>query len=927
MKKIALLCATTAFVMPGVAFAQSTGTTDFENSNNAIVVTGTRNASVGGIVAPDTSKTREQLNAEFIQRQTPGQSINEVINQLPGVSFTNNDPFGSAGGSLIIRGFDNSRIAETFDGMPLNDTGNYAIFSNQMLDSELINQVNVSLGSSDVDTPSASASGSTVAYQTRLPFEHFGMRLQGSYGWFDGGDYFRTFGVIDTGEFGPIGTRAFFSASMATNDNVYGHRGIIYKQQYNGRLYQPIGNNGDFISLAVHYNQNRNNFFGSNPLRQDLVACQPTGNQTAAQALTCSAPRVVGSTANNRFPLNADERDYTIARCQTNQVARPGIADAANNCGSDFEERLNPSDTGNVRMQSRFTLADGLVLTVDPSFQWVKANGGGTVVAQEGLRDVNPAGGTATANQCVAAVPPANTSCQIGYLAGTPFFGRDLNGDGDRLDTVRVLAPSTTQTHRWGLSASLRYDIDSHNTVRVAYSYDRGHHRQTGETGFLQGNGEPFDAFPNLNPIAAASGDILQKRDRVSIALLNQLSAEYRGEFLDGHLTVNLGVRSPWFSRNLTNHCATSSAGGFVECFGTNAAGLASYLATNTVNIGNNTLVAPQGPQNRTFHYHKILPNVGAILDIAPHTSIFANYSRGIQVPSTDFLYNNFFFPAATARANPAPETTDNFDVGLRYRSSSIQAQISAWYTIFQNRLVSAFDPELDVSVFRNLGRVDKYGIDGSLSWQVIPQLQVYVYGSYLWSNIKENVLAGECGANAAGALIVSASCPVGTPVGTAILAQTQGRRESGAPVYTFGARLQAQLGPLELGIQAKRTGPRYVDDVNLPLRLCTNATGGNAYVNVVDCPGATAGPPTTANSYQVYGAKLPAYTTVDIGARLPLGFLGLNDDTYFQVNVTNVFDKFYVGNPASQLLNTSVPFVQIGAPRAFIATLNVAFR
>ena len=84
---------------------------------------------------------------------------------------------------------------------------------------------------------------------------------------------------------------------------------------------------------------------------------------------------------------------------------------------------------------------------------------------------------------------------------------------------------------------------------------------------------------------------------------------------------------------------------------------------------------------------------------------------------------------------------------------------------------------------------------------------------------------------------------------------------------------------------------------------------------------------PTTANLFQVYGAKLPAYTTVDIGARLPLGFAGLNDDTYFQFNVTNVFDEFYVGNVTSQLLNTSVPFAQIGAPRAFIATLNVAFR
>ena len=879
MKKIALLCATTAFVMPGVAFAQSTGTTDFENNNTAIVVTGTRNASVGGVVLPDTSKTREQLNAEFIQRQVPGQSINEVINQLPGVSFTNNDPFGSSGGSLIIRGFDNSRIAETFDGMPLNDTGNYAIFSNQMLDSELINQVNVSLGSTDVDSPTAAASGSTVAYQTRRPFDHFGLRLEGSYGWFDGGDYQRIFGVLDTGQFGPWGTSAFFSASMATNDFVYGHRGVIYKQQYNARLYQPIGTNGDFISLAIHYNQNRNNFGGSAPLRVDLD-----------QSPTNPAPRVAGTDASNRFPITRDERDFTIPRCTTNQVARPGLADVANTCGSVFEERYNPSNTGNVRAQSRFTLADGLVLTIDPSFQWVKANGGGTVVGQEGLRDVNPAGGTASPNACVGAVAPANSSCQIGYLGGIPYYGRDLNGDGDRLDTIRVLAPSQTATHRWGLTASLRYDISATQTVRVAYSLDRGHHRQTGETGFLQVNGEPFDTFPINDPIVAGNGDVLEKRDRLSIALLQQIAAEYRGEFMDGRLTVNLGVRAPFFSRDLDQRCLTSSASGFVECFGANTAGLAAYQQFNpTVTVGG--VAQPvQGPQQRHFSYNAVLPNVGAIFDIAPHTSIFANYSRGIQVPSTDNLYNNFFFPPSDPNATPKSETTDNFDVGVRYRSRSIQAQASFWYTIFQNRLASAFDPELQLTIFRNLGRVDKYGLDGSITWQAIPQLQVYVYGSYLWSNIQDNVqLTGTSGVDCSAANPNPAQC-----------ALTAGRRESGAPVYTFGGRLQAQLGPLELGIQAKRTGPRYVDDQNLPLIVAGR---------------------------QVYAARTPAYTTVDIGARLPLGFVGLNDDTYFQFNVTNVFDKLYVGNFGGQLGNTTVPFVQIGAPRAFIATLNVAFR
>lgn len=913
MKKIALLCATTAFVLPAAAFAQSTGTAEFENSAATITVTGTRNASVGGVVAPDTSKTRAELTSDFIQHQTPGQSINDVINQLPGVSFTNNDPFGNAGGTLYIRGFDNSRISETFDGIPINDTGNYALFSQQLLDSEIIDRVAVSLGSTDVDSPTASATGSTINFRTRLPFETFGARLEGSYGWFDGGNYMRVFGVLDTGEFGPWGTRAFAAASMATNDGVYAHRGTIYKQQYNARIYQPIGNNGDFISLAIHYNQNRNNQASSVPLRTDLT-----------QSVTNLSPRLVGSDlSTNRFPRTRAERDFTVARCliQQNrvfetpaQVTATGYVDpdGANTCGSAFEERINPTNTGNVRMQSRFTLTDGLVLTVDPSFQWTKANGGGTVVAQEGFRDVNPTSGTATAQQCVQSPTTAGRSCQIGYLGGTPYFGRDLNGDGDTLDTVRVLAPSQTGTHRWGLNASLRYEINDNHVIRVAYAFDRGRHRQTGETGFLQPNGEAFDVFPINDPIIAGNGDALEKRDRLSIALLHQISGEYRGEFFDGRLTVNAGVRAPFFTRDLTNYCATSSASGFVECFGSNSAGLTSYLASNTVNVGGGVLVTPQGPQHRVLHYHEVLPNVGFIYDLMPRLSVYASYSRGLQVPSTDFLYNSFFYPVGTPQAQPKPETTDNFDIGLRYRTGTLQFQLAGWYTVFQNRLATAFDPDLDANVFRNLGAVDRYGIDADVDYRPLPELTLHLFGSYLWSSIRDNVLAGECSAT------VTPACPAGS-VGTPIFANTRHRRESGAPVYTFGGRLQGQFGPLEFGVQAKRTGPRYTNDENLPLQLCSVS-----FQNVRFCPNQANG---SSNVINAYGAKAPAFTTVDLDARLRLGFLGLNDDTYLQVNVTNLFDQLYVPNFGGALLNTTVPSVAIGAPRAVSVTLNVAYR
>src|SRR5438270_5099594 len=253
-------------MLPSAVYAQSTGTVEFEKQ--AIVVTGTRARSVGGIQTPDTPKAKVVLTQEIISRSNPGQSILDTINLVPGVSFQNNDAYGSSGGTLNIRGFDSSRISLTFDGIQLNDSGNYAIFSNQQLDPELIEQVNVNLGSTDVDSPTASATGGTVNYRTITPSEKMGGRIVGSLGeW----DFRRIFALFNTGAIGPFGTRIFVAASKADNRVPFNNYGKIDKQQYNARIWQPIGSNGDFVSVAGNYNQNRNNFFGSLPLRNDTT--------------------------------------------------------------------------------------------------------------------------------------------------------------------------------------------------------------------------------------------------------------------------------------------------------------------------------------------------------------------------------------------------------------------------------------------------------------------------------------------------------------------------------------------------------------------------------------------------------------------------------------------------------------------------------
>ncbi|WP_447341156.1 hypothetical protein, partial [Mycobacterium tuberculosis] len=83
-------------------------------------------------------------------------------------------------------------------------------------------------------------------------------------------------------------------------------------------------------------------------------------------------------------------------------------------------------------------------------------------------------------------------------------------------------------------------------------------HRQTGEAGYLEANGDPVDVFPVNNPIVDADGNVVQKRNRLSYATLNQISGEYRGSYLDDQVILLLGARMPFFSRDLNQYCVTT---------------------------------------------------------------------------------------------------------------------------------------------------------------------------------------------------------------------------------------------------------------------------------------------------------------------------------------------------------------------------------
>jgi iron complex outermembrane receptor protein len=401
-------------------------------------VTATGQRAVAGQIVETLPKSRDSSTPGLPGHAIPGQTVLQSLNLLPGVSFTNNDPYGSSGGNIRLRGFDGARVSLTFDGVPLNDTGNYAVYPNQQLDAELIDQAPASTPARPTSTarrlrPPAAPSTTSPA----SPPMSFGGIADASIG---DDNYRRGFLMLDTGDVGPLGTRAFIAGSWQKYDKWKGP-GSLEKKQVNARIMQDIGDRGDFVSLAVNYNENRNN-----NIRQLSLAEFNAFGKNLDYTATCT----------NRV-INAGTRTITETA-----PAVPG------NCTDYYGRQVNPSNTGSIRGSALFHLADNVRLTVDPSFQYTLADGGSQLATV------------------------AETDARV---RGTNGAAKDLNGDGDTADTVAFFAPSVTNTRRYTVTSSLIWDLNEDHRIRVAYTGDYGRHRQTGEYTTLDAQGNPTNVF------------------------------------------------------------------------------------------------------------------------------------------------------------------------------------------------------------------------------------------------------------------------------------------------------------------------------------------------------------------------------------------------------------------------------------------------
>jgi iron complex outermembrane receptor protein len=139
------------------------------------------------VLGQGQSRQVQTITTTQIEVLAAGSSPLRAIEKLPGVSFQSADAFGAYEWStrVAIRGFDQSRLGFTLDGVPLGDMsyGNYnGLHISRAVTSEDLGKVELAQGAGSLSTASTSNLGGTLQFFTRDPSSEFHVQTNATVG-------------------------------------------------------------------------------------------------------------------------------------------------------------------------------------------------------------------------------------------------------------------------------------------------------------------------------------------------------------------------------------------------------------------------------------------------------------------------------------------------------------------------------------------------------------------------------------------------------------------------------------------------------------------------------------------------------------------------------------------------------------------------
>jgi len=474
--------------------------TDTAAPKAEVIITG-KKLGMGLMVTEDAPKARSTITAEELEKQRPTGNAYEALEMMPSVNSYNNDATGLFGGGLSLRGFNSDQIGATINGVPVNDSGNFAVYPQEYVDQENTCSQFVTQGSTDVDSPQVGATGGNFGIVTCKPENKQRVRFMQTIGQLS---MHKTFVRYDTGYFADGRTKAFASFSDASTSKWKG-RGKGLRQH---------------MDAGLNYDIDRFNYIAATLLLNE-------GDNDSINNLTLTEIKNFGYYYDTS-PTFAGHLTPVKGTAQVEQNQSP------------FYYRLyrNPFKNGIFSATAKFRLADNFDIKVVP-YYWYGFGTGGIQqrLQRESGTFLNP-----TTNRLSTSV--------------------DLNGDGDTLDSIIVANSSVTRTKRPGVTTSLTYDLGAHQLLG-GFWYERADHRQTGPMVPVTNAGEPVDFYLRDQQIHRPDGSLFQSRDNNTISTAYQLFLQDTITLLDDKVNINVGLRTPHIKRDVTNYASEGNATGF----------------------------------------------------------------------------------------------------------------------------------------------------------------------------------------------------------------------------------------------------------------------------------------------------------------------------------------------------------------------------
>ncbi|MDQ8193715.1 TonB-dependent hemoglobin/transferrin/lactoferrin family receptor [Coraliomargarita sp. SDUM461004] len=126
-----------------------------------------------------------------------------------------------------------------------------------------------------------------------------------------------------------------------------------------------------------------------------------------------------------------------------------------------------------------------------------------------------------------------------------------------------------------------------------------------------------------------------------------------------------------------------------------------------------------------------ISPSASIQYELNDATVLWARYAKGIRNPSAEDYVGFFNHSATGAYFNQIPnpnleeETSDSFDLGIKYASESLELELTTYYTLYDGFISletigqEAGPPVTEIQQARNIGEVEIYGIDLRADYQL----------------------------------------------------------------------------------------------------------------------------------------------------------------------------------------------------------------